>query len=177
MGAFAADPQPTTTTHTPPTCSPNLGGSVADPDYDNPSFSIFNSGNYSQSPSLTLALLLEAWPVNSYPYVVQLPSGSVFVAAGHLLFWPCTCVCLTIYELVSYLCAPLHLWRVGALAVQGGVLMLHCSFLGFNLACSFRHVQRLAYLQLLAACLLFYACRPVLPFALLISILSAYLYC
>ncbi|KAA6429021.1 MAG: hypothetical protein FRX49_01131, partial [Trebouxia sp. A1-2] len=85
VGAFAADPQPTTTTHTPPTCSPNLGGSVADPDYDNPSFSIFNPGNYSQSPSLTLALLLEAWPVNSYPYVVQLPSGSVFVAAGDIM--------------------------------------------------------------------------------------------
>ena len=34
-----------------------------------------------------------------------------------------------------------------------------------------------AHLQLLAACLLFCACRPVLPFALFISILSAYLYC
>ena len=43
---------------------------------------------------------------------------------------------MTIYVLVSYLRAPLHLcnWRVGALAVQAGVLMLHCSFLGFNLA-------------------------------------------
>ncbi|DBB05629.1 TPA: hypothetical protein ACH3X1_012246 [Trebouxia sp. C0004] len=49
VGAFAADPKPTTMTHTPPTCSPNLGGSVADPDYDNPSFSILNSGNLSQS--------------------------------------------------------------------------------------------------------------------------------
>ena len=55
---------------------------MADPDYDNPSFSIFNTTTYGQSPSLTLALLLEAWPVNSYPYAVQLPSGSVFVAAG-----------------------------------------------------------------------------------------------
>nr|QOL01228.1 putative extracellular protein TR9_036 [Trebouxia lynnae] len=85
VGAFAADPSPTTTTHTPPTCSPNLGGSVADPDYDNPSFSILNPSDLSQSPSLTLALLLEAWPVNSYPYVVQLPSGSVFVAAGAIM--------------------------------------------------------------------------------------------
>lgn len=85
VGAFAADPSPTTTTHTPPTCSPNLGGSVADPDYDNPSFSIMDPSDLSQSPSLTLALLLEAWPVNSYPYVVQLPTGSVFVAAGKCL--------------------------------------------------------------------------------------------
>ena len=92
VGAFAADPQPTTTTHTAPTCSPNLGGSVADPDYDNPSFSILNSTDLSQSPSLTLALLLEAWPVNSYPYVVQLPTGSVFVAAG--IVPPGSCVCL-----------------------------------------------------------------------------------
>lgn len=85
VGAFAADPSPTTTTHTPPTCSPNLGGSVADPDYDNPSFSILDPSDFGQSPSLTLAALLEAWPVNSYPYVVQLPTGSVYVAAGILV--------------------------------------------------------------------------------------------
>ena len=82
VGAFGSDPQPTTTTHAAPVCSPNLGGSVADPDYDNPSFSILDPSDFSQSPSLTLALLLEAWPVNSYPYVVQLPTGSVYVAAG-----------------------------------------------------------------------------------------------
>lgn len=29
-----------------------------------------------------MAALLEAWPVNSYPYVVQLPSGSIYLAAG-----------------------------------------------------------------------------------------------
>ena len=84
VGAFGTDPAPTTTTHDPPSCSPNLGGSVADPDHDNPSFSILDPSDFSHSPSLTLALLLEAWPVNSYPYVVQLPSGSVFVAAGTL---------------------------------------------------------------------------------------------
>ena len=119
MGAFAADPAPSTTTNTPTTCSPNLGGSEADPDYDNPSFSIFNSVNYSQSPSLTLALLLEAWPVNSYPYVVQLPSGSVLVGAGGfsttcqsamlpagLVTWAgilclSTCQCARLYALLS----------------------------------------------------------------------------
>ena len=85
VGAFAADPSPTTTTHTPATCSPNLGGSVADPNYDNPSFSILDPSDFSQSPSLTLAALLEAWPVNSYPYVVQLPTGSVYIAAGSIL--------------------------------------------------------------------------------------------
>ena len=79
---FAADPGPTSTTHDPPHCSPNLGGSPADPYYDNPSDSILNSGNFSQSPSLTLTILLEAWPINIYPYAVQLPSGSVLVIAG-----------------------------------------------------------------------------------------------
>ena len=83
VGSFAADPQPSTTsTNGPTVCSPNLGGSVADPDYDNPTWSIFNTTTYSQSPSLTVAALLEAWPVNSYPYVVQLPSGSIYLAAG-----------------------------------------------------------------------------------------------
>lgn len=95
VGSFAPNPQPTTATRNPPTCSPNLGGSIADPVYNNPSYSIFNTTTYSQSPSLTLALLLEAWPVNSYPYVVQLPTGSVFVAAGILNFTcyilHCTC--------------------------------------------------------------------------------------
>ena len=58
---------------------------MADPDYDNPTFSILDPTDFSQSPSLTLAALLEAWPVNSYPYVVQLPTGSVYIAAGSLL--------------------------------------------------------------------------------------------
>ena len=56
-----------------------------------------NSTDLSLSPSLTLALLLEALPVNSYPYVVQLPTGSVFVAAG--LSSPAGCLCVT--ELVT----------------------------------------------------------------------------
>lgn len=94
VGSFAADPQPTTTTHGPTTCSSNLGGSVADPDYDNPTYSIFNTTTYAQSPSLTVAALLEAWPVNSYPYVVQLPSGSVYLAAGaHRSL--CKCICMS----------------------------------------------------------------------------------
>ena len=142
MGAFAADPQPTSTTHTPPTCSPNLGGSVADPDYDNPSFSIFNTGNYSQSPSLTLALLLEAWPVNSYPYVVQLPSGSVFVAAGqsidlamHLCLSVHSCVCvISLWPCHISVLLCISAWLVCGMACCAGLwfdaalLLLGCQF-------------------------------------------------
>lgn len=79
---FAADPSPTTTTHMSPTCRLNLGGSPADPYYDNPSYSLLNSGNFSQSPSLTLSIFLEAWPFTEYPYAVLLPSGSVLVISG-----------------------------------------------------------------------------------------------
>lgn len=95
---FSADPAPTSISHDPPICSPNLGAAPADPYYDNPSYSILNSGNFSQSPSLTLTILLEAWPINGYPYAVQLPSGSVLVIAGitpphtlqHTLLCPCS---------------------------------------------------------------------------------------
>ncbi len=55
---------------------------MADPYYDNPTYSIINSTNLAQSPSLTLTILLEAWPINSYPYAIQLPSGSVLIVAG-----------------------------------------------------------------------------------------------
>ena len=139
MGAFAADPQPTTTTHTPPTCSPNLGGSVADPDYDNPSFSIFNTGNYRAR------VLPSPWPCCwkhglSTPTLTwsSCPPAQSLLLQVHLLFWPCICVCLyvclyvclSVCMFVSYLCAPVHLcdWRVGQIALQGCDLMLHCSF-------------------------------------------------
>ena len=71
--------------HATPECSPNLGGSMADPYYDNPTYSIINSTSLAQSPSLTLTILLEAWPINSYPYAIQLPSGSVLIVAGE--YW------------------------------------------------------------------------------------------
>ena len=70
-----------------PECTPNLGGSMADPYCDNPSYSIINSTTLEQSPSLTLTILLEAWPINSYPFATQLPSGSVLIIAGLMLCW------------------------------------------------------------------------------------------
>lgn len=67
------------------TCSPNAGGSVADPTYDNPTFQIMNSSDFGLSPQLTLTILLESWPQNSYPFLVQLPQGSILIVAGETL--------------------------------------------------------------------------------------------
>jgi len=37
----------------------------ADPSYDNPSFSIFNTKDYTNSAPLTLTILLQSWPVST----------------------------------------------------------------------------------------------------------------
>lgn len=66
----------------PPECSPSKGSSFSDRAYDNPTFSIFNSETYEQSPALTLTILLAAWPLSSFPFVFQLPIGSVLIIAG-----------------------------------------------------------------------------------------------
>ena len=81
-GGWAGDPAPSSKTNPTASCSPNLGGSLADPGFDNPSFTILNTTDFSKSPALALTILLEAWPINSYPYVIALPSGSTLVIAG-----------------------------------------------------------------------------------------------
>ena len=63
-------------------CAPNTGGSIADPSYDNPTYQIMSTKNYSLSPALTLTILLQSWPINSYPFLAQLPQGSVLIIAG-----------------------------------------------------------------------------------------------
>lgn len=68
----------------PPDCSPSKGASFSDRAYDNPTFSIFDSNTYEQSPDLALTILLAAWPLSSFPFVFQLPVGSVLVIAGTL---------------------------------------------------------------------------------------------
>ena len=62
---------------------------MADPTYDNPSFNIFYPQNYSQSASLTLTILLQSWPINSYPYAILLPSSSALIVAGEAVFLTC----------------------------------------------------------------------------------------
>lgn len=79
------DQNPSDSQHPAVQCSPNAGGSVADPTYDNPTFQIMSSSNYSLSPQLTLTILLASWPVNSYPFLAQLPQGSVLIIAGELM--------------------------------------------------------------------------------------------
>lgn len=82
-GGFGADQAPSTTSHPRVLCSRNAGGSLADPAYDNPTFNIMNTTDFSQSRALALTILLNAWPVGSYPFLVQLPAGSVLVIAGN----------------------------------------------------------------------------------------------
>ena len=67
----------------PPDCSPSKGASFSDRAYDNPTFSIFNTTTYEQSPDLALTILLAAWPLSSFPFVFQLPIGSVLVISGN----------------------------------------------------------------------------------------------
>ena len=44
-----------------------------------------NSDDYSLSEQLTLTILLESWPQNSYPFLVQLPQGSILIVAGKII--------------------------------------------------------------------------------------------
>ena len=67
-------------------CVPNTGAVPADPYYDNPTYQIFDSSTYELSPPLTLTILLESWPINTYPFVVVLPTGSNLVVAGQSKF-------------------------------------------------------------------------------------------
>ncbi|DBA68157.1 TPA: hypothetical protein ACH3X2_013911 [Trebouxia sp. C0005] len=84
-GGWAADESPSTTSQPTVKCAPNTGGSIADPSYDNPTYQIMSSTNYSLSPALTLTILLQSWPINSYPFLAQLPQGSVLIIAGSLM--------------------------------------------------------------------------------------------
>lgn len=63
-------------------CVPNAGGSVGDPYYDNPSFTIYNVTSNTLTPSLTLTILLEAFPINLYPYLFVMPTGSTLIITG-----------------------------------------------------------------------------------------------
>ena len=65
-------------------CIPNSGAVPADPYYDNPTYQIFYTNNYTLSNPLTLTILLESWPINTYPFVVVLSTGSNLIVAGDL---------------------------------------------------------------------------------------------
>ncbi|KAA6418817.1 MAG: hypothetical protein FRX49_11174 [Trebouxia sp. A1-2] len=84
-GGWGSMPAPSTTMQAPAECSPNVGGSFADPSYNNPTYQFFNATNNSLSPALALSILLESWPINSYPWLCVLPSGSVLIIAGSLM--------------------------------------------------------------------------------------------
>ncbi|KAL0048241.1 hypothetical protein WJX82_010870 [Trebouxia sp. C0006] len=84
-GGWSSMPAPSTTMQAPAECSPNTGGSNADPEYNNPTYQLFNATNNSLSPALALSILLESWPINSYPWLCVLPSGSVLIIAGSLM--------------------------------------------------------------------------------------------
>lgn len=81
-GGWAADESPSTSSQPSVMCAPNTGGSIADPGHDNPTYQIMSAKDYSLSPALPLTILLQSWPVNSYPFLAQLPQGSVLIIAG-----------------------------------------------------------------------------------------------
>lgn len=53
------------------------------------SFTIYNVTSNSLTPSLTLTILLEAYPINLYPYLFLMPTGSVLIVTGN--DHPCSC--------------------------------------------------------------------------------------
>lgn len=53
------------------------------------SFTIYNVTSNSLTPSLTLTILLEAYPINLYPYLFLMPTGSVLIVTG--TDHPCSC--------------------------------------------------------------------------------------
>ncbi|KAK9866371.1 hypothetical protein WJX84_008187 [Apatococcus fuscideae] len=63
-------------------CVPNAGGSPGDAYYDNPTYTIYNYTANSFSTSLTLTILLDAFPINLYPYAWVLPTGSTLIMTG-----------------------------------------------------------------------------------------------
>lgn len=63
-------------------CVANAGGSPGDAYWDNPSYTIYDVSDNSFIPSLTLTILLEAWPINLLPYLWVLPTGSTLVLTG-----------------------------------------------------------------------------------------------
>lgn len=74
-------------------CIPNQAASASDPVFDNPTYQIMSTSNYSLSPALTLTILLEAWPINSYPMLCQLPQGSVLIISGTAYVMKASCIC------------------------------------------------------------------------------------
>lgn len=56
-GGWAGKPQPTSSQQPITTYTPNLGGSIADPSYDNPTYSILSTTDFSLSPALALHIL------------------------------------------------------------------------------------------------------------------------
>ena len=58
---------------------------VQDPHQNNPTYQLFYPSNNSLSTPLTLTILLESWPVNTYPHAIVLPTGSTLIIAGMLL--------------------------------------------------------------------------------------------
>ena len=92
-GGWGSDKSPSSSVHPTVRCSANKGGSGADPKLDNPTFQILNSSDFSLSPQLTLTILLQSWPINSYPFLAVLPQGSTLIIAGNQLTLHCFHYC------------------------------------------------------------------------------------
>lgn len=67
------------------------GNQPSDPSYATATYAILDSQNFSLSRQLTLTILLETWPINTYPFLTLLPSGSTLIVAGER---PFHCFCM-----------------------------------------------------------------------------------
>ncbi|KAK9791838.1 hypothetical protein WJX73_007086 [Symbiochloris irregularis] len=82
-GNWGTDSSPSSSQpNTAVNCAANQGGGFSDPHQNNPTYQVYYPGNNTLSPALALTILLESWPVNTYPFAVVLPTGSTLVIAG-----------------------------------------------------------------------------------------------
>lgn len=58
------------------------GNQPSDPSYATATYAVLDSETFSLSRQLTLTILLETWPINTYPFLTLLPSGSTLIVAG-----------------------------------------------------------------------------------------------
>ncbi|KAK9861867.1 hypothetical protein WJX84_011613, partial [Apatococcus fuscideae] len=63
-------------------CVGNAGNQPSDPSYGTPSYTILSPTDNSLSRPLALTILMESSPINTYPFLAVMPSGSTLIIAG-----------------------------------------------------------------------------------------------
>ena len=58
------------------------GNQPSDPSYATQSYTVLSPTDNSLSRPLALTILMESWPVNTYPFLAVMPTGSTLIIAG-----------------------------------------------------------------------------------------------